>query len=290
MRTVTLDVQGEQLSLGVHDPVGTPKAGLVLLHGFQSCRRELGSAPDELAKRGYAVAAVDFRGHGESGGPSGVMTRVRAIEDARAAAVFLTRETPGLPIGLVGHSLGGSMAVAALPHVPEFQAAAIVAPADDLIGETHPVERWLYLRALEMSNWLVARGRSPIVMPYRHATNYGVLFADKAVARAAKREAFLLKSVSLAEGNDLVAVKASEWARAVTTPVMTVIATRDEVVKNASSLRVHDNLAGEKELVEIDSGHSAFRDRAREELLDVLDGWFSRRLVQAATETGARRG
>ena len=71
----------------------------------------------ELAAQGCHVLALDWPGHGRSGGRRGRLTYRGAME-AAAAAVAVARERWGDPVGLFGAGLGGALAFyAALERV-----------------------------------------------------------------------------------------------------------------------------------------------------------------------------
>jgi fermentation-respiration switch protein FrsA (DUF1100 family) len=64
-----------------------------------------------LALEGWDVLAFDYRGYGASGGEKSLNG---AVEDGRAALAYARTKAPGLPIAVIGQSLGGALAVAAL--------------------------------------------------------------------------------------------------------------------------------------------------------------------------------
>ena len=72
---------------------------------------------DRWKKLGYSVLAVDYRGFGQSTDIS--PTEEHAYEDAEAAWTYLGRLAPGRKRLLVGHSLGGAIAVELARRHPE---------------------------------------------------------------------------------------------------------------------------------------------------------------------------
>lgn len=101
----------------LHVPEGTaqPRPAIILCHGFGgSCRGaghpELAQA---LASAGYVVLRFDFRGCGQSEGARGSVICREEVSDLRHAVDFLeTRaEVDRGRIGVIGASLGGSVAV-----------------------------------------------------------------------------------------------------------------------------------------------------------------------------------
>ncbi|MFE6526919.1 alpha/beta fold hydrolase [Streptomyces sp. NPDC057794] len=98
---------------------GTEARGVVLmLPGFTGSKEDFRLLHEPLAARGYRLVAVDGRGQHESGGPVDDESAYAQPELARD--VLAQAEALGVPVHLVGHSLGGQIARAAvlLDHSP----------------------------------------------------------------------------------------------------------------------------------------------------------------------------
>ena len=72
---------------------------------------------DRWRRLGFAVFAVDYRGFGRSANVA--PTEAFAYEDAEAAWDYLAKLAPGRPRYIVGHSLGGAIAVDLARRHPE---------------------------------------------------------------------------------------------------------------------------------------------------------------------------
>lgn len=109
-----------------HTAVGTGLRGTLLLHGFLGSGRNLRSLALRLAEvdPSRMVLMVDLPGHGESGPP-----REDETLGTMAASVLETARAAGLspPYDVVGHSLGGrvALAVAGLAE-PEVATVALL--------------------------------------------------------------------------------------------------------------------------------------------------------------------
>jgi alpha-beta hydrolase superfamily lysophospholipase len=137
-----------------------PIAALLLVPGMMLDRRAMDRpAGRGLASffraRGYAVYALDLRGHGASrpaAGPgAGDWTYDDLVaHDLPAALAAVACRHPGLPVAVLGHSLGAIAAAAALACRPELPADLLVllAPAVWIRPLEPSLPVWLYKRAL----------------------------------------------------------------------------------------------------------------------------------------------
>jgi uncharacterized protein len=87
--------------------VAETSPAILLLHGNGSSRRQFAALAPWLNAQGYAVLAIDLRGHGESAQVSKSFGLYEA-RDAHAAFDWLKAKQKGAKIGVVGTSLGGA--------------------------------------------------------------------------------------------------------------------------------------------------------------------------------------
>lgn len=87
---------------------GAPVRRVVLVHGSSSRARSLHVLASALAAQGYAVAALNMRGHGDSG-PRGQVAYIGQLEDD--VADFLRAVPHAGPQTLMGFSAGGGFAL-----------------------------------------------------------------------------------------------------------------------------------------------------------------------------------
>jgi pimeloyl-ACP methyl ester carboxylesterase len=112
-----------------------PRGVALLLPGFTGSKEDFHRLHEPLAARGYRSIAVDGRGQNESDGPAedeAPYAQAELARDVLAQAAAL-----GSPVHLVGHSLGGQIARAAvlLDHSP-FVSFTLVSSGPAEISES----------------------------------------------------------------------------------------------------------------------------------------------------------
>ncbi len=120
------------IELALHSWVpAAPRAVVFYVHGVQSHAGWLSETGSALASKGVAMHAIDRRGCGESGGPRGDTPSFRAWLDDYVLAMDLVRgRHPGVPLVLVGQSMGGAIAAGlACDGRAPYDALLLAAPA-----------------------------------------------------------------------------------------------------------------------------------------------------------------
>ncbi len=93
-------------------PSGEPRAEVLLVHGFIEHGGRYAPTAEALARRGYAVSVMDLRGHGKSDGPRcWIRSFDEYIDDLDCFFDRVVRRAEGKPVFVLGHSLGGLIAV-----------------------------------------------------------------------------------------------------------------------------------------------------------------------------------
>lgn len=112
-------------------PAATATGVVLLCHGLGEHAGRYGTVADTLTPDGWAVYGVDHRGHGLSGG-----RRCHLEDYADWLADFdgfrrlVVARHPGVPLFVLGHSMGGQIALAyALDHQDDLHGLVLSAPA-----------------------------------------------------------------------------------------------------------------------------------------------------------------
>jgi uncharacterized protein len=99
-------------------PAEAPQAALLVCHGIGEIVDHWRSAQDLLAEHGIASLVFDYRGYGKS---SGAVDWSQCEEDAVAAFFFLEALVPGVPVSILGFSMGSGVATAILDRIRAVQ-------------------------------------------------------------------------------------------------------------------------------------------------------------------------
>ncbi|MBY0399780.1 lysophospholipase [Myxococcota bacterium] len=91
----------------------SPARAMILVHGYAEHAGRYDAMAMYFAARGFAVHAYDQAGHGRTRGPRGHVDRFERLLDELARFIEqVASDHPGLPIVLVGHSMGGLVVAA----------------------------------------------------------------------------------------------------------------------------------------------------------------------------------
>lgn len=130
---------------------GAGAPALVVLHGLLGSSRNWQSAGAALAARGPRVVALDLRNHGESPWADAC----GHAEMARDVAAWIERS--GLaPVHLLGHSLGGKVAMRLAADRPDLVARLTVV---DIVPRDYPGRLRVEFEAMRQLDLAATRGR-----------------------------------------------------------------------------------------------------------------------------------
>lgn len=124
--------RGESLACHYwYPPTGKPIRGLVFLsHGFSEHLGLYQEVGQFLSDRGYLAFGHDHVGHGSSEGKRVYIESVDMyVDDVVQHSILLQEKHPSLPLFLVGHSMGGMVALSCVLRKPElFQGFVLNGP------------------------------------------------------------------------------------------------------------------------------------------------------------------
>ncbi|MBI4227507.1 MAG: lysophospholipase [Candidatus Omnitrophica bacterium] len=254
--------------------VESARAQCLLVHGLGEHSGRYRHVAEALTRQQMSVWALDYRGHGRSGGRRGHCGGFHELlDDVGRVAARARSAAPAQPLMLIGHSLGGLLVLAyALTFPRTVHAVVASSPALDLAAPPPWSERLLV--AVLGRVWptcAVPNGVHPewlshdpaVVEAYRadplvhHAVTMGGYRAVRRAMADVRRRAgeLAVPCLVLQAGDDrLVSVAASRaFAAALTAP--------------GSAIRVYDGWY-----------HELFNEVGRPRVLDDLCRWLAERV------------
>ncbi|GAA3965103.1 lysophospholipase [Gordonia caeni] len=271
MKSAEHSVRGERgrtIVFDVHRPDEDAVGVVALVHGLGEHAGRYGHVVARLTDAGYVVVASDHAGHGRSGGKRlGVNDFGDFVADLHR--VIRSVEHDGLPLFVIGHSMGGAIALTyALDHPDDLTGLVLsgpaVVPGDDLppimvaaapvLGRLVP---WLPATALPAS----AVSRDPAVVAAYEADPlvwHGKIPAGLGGALIGAMSAF------------------SDRLPSLRVPTLSLHGGRDALA-NADGTRLIGERGGGEVTVKIypELYHEIFNEPERDEVLDDVMAWLA---------------
>lgn len=110
---------GALVHFDVTDAGEAAKGAIVTVHGLGEHVAKYGEWFDAVVEGGYHAAGYDQRGHGETPGRRGDFDFADLVSDLERFVAVVRDRYPGLPVFVVGHSLGALVSIAWLERESE---------------------------------------------------------------------------------------------------------------------------------------------------------------------------
>ena len=253
-------------------PAQAPQAALLICHGIGEHGGRYDAMARWFAERGVSVCAYDQRGHGRSGGRRGHVRRFTDFLDDLERFVEETRRhmPDRVPLCLVGHSLGGLIALHAVARRPALADRLVL--SSPACGLAAPVPAW--------KHWLgVAAGAAWPTLSLQRARPDGQwLSHDPAIGAAYIADPLVHWWISARCYTEVRAAMrdAPAAARRLQLPTLIFQAGDDHLVDPQATRRVAEASAGaDRRLVWLDGWyHEVFNETQREQVWQQLLAWL----------------
>lgn len=257
-----------------------PKGVVVIAHGLAEHSGRYAHVAERLTTAGYSVAAGDHRGHGRSHGVKGNIDRMTLLlDDLDAVIRSAAQRHPGLPLFLLGHSMGGLVALDYVVSRGQEHLAGLVlsAPAvDPSVGSA----------AERLAAPLLAR-----LVPNLAVTTLDVtaVSRDPEVVAAYRADPLnYLGKIRARTGAELLAAtsRVQKKMPTIKLPVLVMQGSEDRIVRPAGAETVRDRVSSEDITHKSYPGlfHEIFNEPERNEVLgDVVD-WLDAHLPARSDE------
>jgi alpha-beta hydrolase superfamily lysophospholipase len=254
-------------------PDGPPRAVVVIAHGAGEHSGRYAHVAARLVDEGYAVYALDHRGHGHSEGARAVIDRIdNAVEDLDQLIVLAASEHPGVPLFLLGHSMGGTISVRyAIAHQNRLTGLILSAPLAALEAAS-PVTR------------LVARLLSAVTPQLGlFAVDPTLVSRDPEVVKAYETDPLVhhgrlpARTISELAG----AVESfPDSAGAIVVPTLIMYGSGDHLVPPDGSMMLNDRLGAADTTLKTYDGlyHEILNEPEQDAVMDDLCSWLRARV------------
>jgi acylglycerol lipase len=265
-------------------PDSAPRAVVVIVHGASEHSGRYGHVAEALVADGYAVYAADHRGHGRSDGPRAVIDRLaNAVADVDRLVSQAQAEHPGLPVAMLGHSMGGTVALSyTIRHQERLHALILSGPLAAL--EAAPAPLRMLGRILS-----VLAPQLPLI-----AIDASLVSRDPAVVRDYEADPLNHHGKLPARTVDELARAIDDFPEAVSTitlPVLILYGTEDGLAPPSGALMLDRRIASADKTTIAYPGlfHEILNEPERDAVLTDIRGWLPERLdasvPASATET-----
>jgi len=257
--------QGSEGSIFYHrwDPEGDPKRIVQMVHGYAEHGGRYAHVAEVLAQDGAVVYAEDHIGHGRSDGERAVIDDFdHAVKDLHALTEIAHRGHPGLPVVLVGHSMGGLLSGRYAQRWPDEVAG--VAFCGAVIGD------WQWARDVLAGPELpyVPFDAAAISRDPEAGASYA---ADPLVYHGQYKRPLLVAEVAALDAF------ATDLDR-LTVPVLLLHGTADPFVPYERSLQAVRDMATDDVTIHLYEGgrHEVLNEMNKDEIIEDLSAWIRR--------------
>ncbi|MEO6718553.1 MAG: lysophospholipase [Novosphingobium sp.] len=250
-------------------PDGEPQDVVVIAHGYAEHGGRYANVVERLVPLGYAVHAIDHRGHGRSGGKRALIDRMEwVLADFDGFVNEVRKRHGGMKLKLLGHSMGGSIALSyALRHFDKLSGLILSGPA---VGGLVPPLQQMILRAISA----VAPTMGTLMLPPE------TISRDPAVVAAYVSDPLVtVGKVPARTAAELVAAASSFPALVpgICLPILIQHGAQDLPVPPEGNRAVYDLIGSPDKTIRIYEGlyHEIYNEPEREAVLDDLMAWLT---------------
>jgi alpha-beta hydrolase superfamily lysophospholipase len=260
------------------EPDESARAVILVVHGAGEHSGRYARFAEYFTARGYSVAALDHPNHGRSDGTYGHVERFDDfLQTLRLFHRQLSADFAGLPVFLLGHSMGGLISsLYLLEHQAEFVGCVLSGPAI----KTDIEPPWIQLQLIRLFSAVLPR--------------LGVLQLDANGVSRDPAEVDKYVNDPLVNHSKMTARKVAELFRGmhrieaeagrITLPLLILHGGEDPMTAPAGSTFLHDNVGSLDKTLKIYPGlyHEIFNEPEREAIFGEVLAWCDQHLEQSA--------
>jgi len=249
------------------DVVDSGRAVVLIVHGMAEHSGRYDYVKDKLNAAGYSVYRYDNRGHGNSKGTRGHLENFNHfIDDANFMVDMVIGENRGLPVFMLGHSMGGFIAAA--------------------FGAKYPGKlKGIVLSAAATNSANLKQILPPVVpdpmIPIPNSLS-SLICTDPAVVTAYEEDPLVLKETTLGLLDQFC--KGQSWLNENEAhfhyPCLILHGGGDQIVPAADSKRFYENILSQDKSLKIydDLYHEILNEPVKDAIIADIIAWINGRL------------
>ncbi|MBN2080344.1 MAG: lysophospholipase [Spirochaetes bacterium] len=253
------------------------KARVVIAHGLGEHSGRYDNVVSRLLPRGISIWAPDHRGHGQSEGPRGHVSSFYQYVDDLHSLIALSRDTlpEGTKIFLLGHSLGGLIALRFAARFPEVIDGLIVSSPALGLPEEVPAVKAFFGRIMS-SLWPT--------LTLANGLDASKISHDEAVVRAYLNDPLVHTQVTARWFTEFASAMeaANRSAPELKIPFLMQLAGDDHLTRADASKRFFEAVSSVDKTLYVYENlyHEVYNEtkEQREHVLDDLDAWLMKRI------------
>ncbi|NBX92189.1 MAG: alpha/beta hydrolase [Proteobacteria bacterium] len=266
----------EKLAVWSTEPSQVPSKGrVILVHGMSEHSGRHLNTEQALLKDGYSVVRFDLRGSGQSGGRRQWIEKFTDyVDDVASVYRWICREQEPLPLFLLGHSLGGAIAMTFMQYYQKaFRGLILSAPA--------------YLTGDAINPYVIALGKQlvKVIPTFRVSGNSdkSAISRDPEVVKQFLSDPLCCHTNTLNQGREVLdqLPKLKEIASTLTLPVLFAHGSLDKIVKLEGSFELLNQIRSrDKNLYIMPGGyHEPHNDLDKNDYFVQLTQWLNKHLT-----------
>lgn len=253
-----------------------PRGVLILIHGLGDHADRFAGVASALRDR-WAVFAFDLPGHGRSPGkPGHVSGFTNLLGEIAAASQTMTDRFADLPQVILGHSMGGNLAVNYVLRHQELSPNSVrpvgLVLCAPMLLPPRPMPRPIIFAA-----WLT--GYLFPFFRFGHQVDPSELTSDPDEVRAIKHDQKMHSKISMHLATQLVAQGrwAIDQARHIETPTLIMYGEDDSMIDQAACKNFAIRIGETANLQTFpETKHALFHDRSRADVIKRLKNWLEK--------------
>ncbi|WP_342642808.1 alpha/beta hydrolase [Rhodoligotrophos ferricapiens] len=255
-----------------------PEAVIIAVHGFNAYSGDFALAAPWFAKRGVTVYAYDQRGFGNTAQRGVWPGSDVMVDDLQTITRLIKARHRGVPVYVLGTSMGGAVTMVALTKGLDVDGAILVAPAIWGWQAMNP----LYKGAL----WIAAH-----TIPGKTATGSGLDIwptDNMAVLREMSKDNLYIRDTRFDAVYGLVTLmdEAYSAAPAISRPVLYLYGAHDQLVPKAPTAAVMASLRGPHTIGYYAEGwHMLLHDKQRLTVYRDILAWMKHRAAPLPSQS-----